>query len=59
MKYEFDRQMDIASPPKTDAEQEKKAKKIENFQREIEKRWEEVWRLKEEINTTTDIIYEI
>ena len=59
MNYEFDRQMDIASPPKTDAEQEKKAKKIENFQREIEKRWEEVWRLKEEINTTTDIIYEI
>ena len=59
MNYEFGRQMDIASPPKTDAEQEKKAKKIENFQREIEKRWEEVWRLKEEINTTTDIIYEI
>ena len=59
MKYEFDRQMNITSPPKTDAEQEKKAKKIENFQREIEKRWEEVWRLKEEINTTTDIIYEI
>ena len=59
MKYEFDRQMDIASPLKTDAEQEKKAKKIDNFQREIEKRWEEVWRLKEEINTTTDIIYEI
>ena len=59
MNYEFDRQMDIASPLKTDAEQEKKAKKIDNFQREIEKRWGEVWRLKEEIHTTTDIIYEL
>ena len=59
MKYEFDRQMDIAPPPKTNAEQEKKAKKIDNFQEEIRKRWEEVWRLKEEIHTTTDIIYEL
>ena len=59
MKYEFDRQMNISSPPQADAEQEKKAKKIDNFQREIEKRWEEVWLMKEEINTTTDIIYEI
>ena len=57
MNYEFDRQMDIAPPPKTDAEQEKKIKKIDNFQEEIKKRWEEVWRLKEEIHTTTDIIY--
>ena len=57
--YEFDRQMDIAPPPKTDAEQEKKTKKIDNFQEEIRKRWEEVWRLKEEIHTTTDIIYEL
>ena len=59
MNYEFDRQMDIAPPPKTDAEQEKKKKKIENFREEIRKRWEEVWRLKEEIHTTTDIIYEL
>ena len=59
MKYEFDRQMDIASPPKTDAEREKKIKKIDNFQEEIRKRWEEVWCLKEEIHTTTDIIYEL
>ena len=59
MKYEFDRQMDIAPPPKTNAEQEKKAKKIDNFQEEIRKRWEEVWCLKEEIHTTTDIIYEL
>ena len=57
--YEFDRQMDIAPPPKTDAEQEKKTKKIDNFREEIRKRWEEVWRLKEEIHTTTDIIYEL
>ena len=59
MNYEFDRQMDIAPPPKTDVEQEKKTKKIDNFQEEIRKRWEEVWRLKEEIHTTTDIIYEL
>ena len=59
MKYEFDRQMDIASPPKTDAEQEKKAKKIDNFQREIEKRWGEVRADKEEIRTTMIILDEI
>ena len=59
MNYEFDRQMDIASPPKTDAEQEKKAKKIEDFQREIEKRWREVWADKEEIRTTMTILYEL
>ena len=57
--YEFDRQMDISSPPKTDTEQEKKIKKIDDFQEGIRKRWEEVWRLKEEIHTTTDIIYEL
>jgi len=51
--------MDIASPLKTDAEQEKKAKKIDNFQREIEKRWGEVWADKEEIRTTMNIIYEL
>jgi len=59
MNYEFGRQMDIAPPLETNAEQEKKTKKIDNFQEEIRKRWEEVWRLKEEIHTTTDIIYEL
>ena len=59
MNYEFDRQMDIASPPKTDAEQEKKAKKIDNFQRKIEKRWREVWADKEEIRTTMTVLYEL
>jgi len=59
MKYEFDRQMDIAPPPKTDAEQEKKTKKIDNFQREIEKRWGEVRADKEEIRTTMNILYEL
>jgi len=57
--YEFDQQIDIAPLPKTDMEQEKKIKKIDNFQEGIRKRWEEVWRLKEEIHTTTDIIYEL
>ena len=59
MIYEFDRQMDIAPPPKTDAEQEKKAKKIDNFQREIEKRWGEVRADKEEIRTTMTILNEL
>jgi len=59
MNYEFGRQMDIASPPKTDAEQEKKVKKIENFQREIEKRWGEVRADKEEIRTTMIILDEL
>ena len=57
--YEFNGQIDIAPPSKTDAEKEKKTEKIDNFQREIRKRWEDVWRLKEEIYTTTEIIYEI
>ena len=57
--YEFDQQIDIAPHPKTDMKQEKKIKKIDDFQEGIRKRWEEVWRLKEEIHTTTDIIYEI
>ena len=59
MKYEFDRQMNISSPPQADAEQEKKAKKIDNFQREIEKRWIEVRADKEEIRTTLNILYEL
>ena len=59
MNYEFDRQMDISSPPKTDAEQEKKAKKIDIFQRKMEKRWREVWADKEEIRTTMNILYEL
>ena len=59
MKYEFDRQMSIAPPLKTDAEQEKKAKKIDNFQREIEKRWGEVRVDKEEIRTTLVLLFEL
>ena len=57
--YEFDRQIDIAPIPKTDTEQEKKIKKTDDFQEGIRKRWEAVWRIKEEIHTTTDIIYEL
>ena len=59
MNYEFGRQMDIAPPPETNAEQEKKTKEIDNFQQEIEKRWGEVWADKEEIRTTMTILYEI
>ena len=57
--YEFDQQIDIAPHPKTDMKQEKKIKKIDDFQEGIRKRWEAVWRIKEEIHTTTDIIYEL
>ena len=39
--------------------QEKKAKKIDNFQRKIEKRWREVWADKEEIRTTMTVLYEL
>ena len=59
MNAEFYGRMDAATSPKTDAEQEKKAKKIDNFQREIEKRWGEVWADKEEIRTTMTILYEL
>ena len=59
MNDEFNRLMNIAPPPKTDAEQEKKAKKIDNFQREIEKRWGEVRADKEEIRTTLVLLFEL
>jgi len=59
MKYEFDRLMNIAPPPKTEAEQEKKAKKIDTFKRKIEKRWGEVRADKEEIRTTLVILFEL
>ena len=59
MIYEFDRSMNITSPPQTDAEREKKAKKVDNFQREIEKRWGEVRADKEEIRTTLVILFEL
>ena len=59
MNDEFNRQMDISSPPKTDAEQEKKAKKIDTFQQEIEKRWGEVRADKEEIRTTLVLLFEL
>ena len=59
MNDEFNRQINIAPPPKTEAEQEKKAKKIDNFQREIEKRWGEVRADKEEIRTTLVLLFEL
>ena len=59
MNDEFNRLMNISPPPKTEAEQEKKAKKIDNFQREIEKRWGEVRADKEEIRTTLVILFEL
>ena len=59
MNTEFYGRMEAAPFPKTNAEQERTAKKINDFQRGIGKRWGEIWLEKEEIYTTTEIIYEI
>jgi len=59
MNAEFYGRMDAATSPKTDAEQEKKAKKINNFQRGIGKRWGEIWVEKEEIYATIATLYEL
>ena len=59
MNAEFYGRMDTAPPPKTTAEQERTTKKINNFQRGIEKRWGEIWLKKEEIFATIDTLYEL
>ena len=59
MNAEFYGRMDTAPPPKTTAEQERTAKKINDFQRGIGKRWGEIWLEKEEIFATIDTLYEL
>jgi len=59
MTAKFYGQMDMAPLPKTDAEQKKIDKKINNFQRGIGKRWGEIWLEKEEIFTTIATLYEL
>ena len=59
MNAEFYGRMHTAPPPKTTAEQERTAKKINDFQRGIGKRWGEIWLEKEEIFATIEILYEL
>ena len=59
MNAEFYGRMDAAPFPKTNAEQERKVKKINDFQRGIGKRWGEIWLEKEEIFATIATLYEL
>jgi len=59
MNTEFYGRMEAAPFPKTNAEQERTAKKINDFQRGIGKRWGEIWLEKEEIFATIDTLYEL
>ena len=59
MNAEFYGRMDAAPVPKTNAEQERVAKKINDFQRGIGKRWGEIWLEKEEIFATIATLYEL
>ena len=59
MNTEFYRRMEAAPFPKTNAEQERTAKKINDFQRGIGKRWGEIWLEKEEIFATIATLYEL
>ena len=59
MNAEFYGRLDTAPQPETDAEQEQHAKKINDFQRGIGKRWGEIWLEKEEIFTIIDMLYEL
>ena len=59
MNAEFYGRMDAAPVPKTNAEQERVTKKINDFQRGIGKRWGEIWLEKEEIYATIAMLYEL
>jgi len=59
MNTEFYGRMEAAPFPKTNAEQERTAKKINDFQRGIGKRWGEIWLEKEEIFATIATLYEL
>ena len=59
MNSEFYGRMEAAPLPKTNAEQERITKKMNNFQRGIGKRWGEIWLEKEEIFATIATLYEL
>jgi len=60
MTAEFYGRIDVASLPETTDEQsERHAKKINDFQRGIGRRWGEIWLDKEEIYATIATLYEL
>ena len=59
MTAEFYGRIDDVPPLKTNEEQERHAKKINDFQRGIGKRWGEIWLDKEEIYATIATLYEL
>ena len=59
MTAEFYGRIDYVPPPKTNEEQERHAKKINDFQRGIGRRWGEIWLDKEEIYATIATLYEL
>jgi len=60
MTAEFYGRIDVASLPEmTDEQSEQHAKKINDFQRGIGRRWGEIWLDKEEIYATIATLYEL
>ena len=59
MTAEFYGRIDDVPPLETNEEQERHAKKINDFQRGIGKRWGEIWLDKEEIYATIATLYEL
>ena len=59
MTAEFYGRIDDVPPPETNEEQERHAKKINDFQRGIGRRWGEIWLDKEEIYATIATLYEL
>ena len=59
MTAEFYGQIDDVLPLETNEEQERHAKKINDFQRGIGRRWGEIWLDKEEIYATIATLYEL
>jgi len=59
MTAEFYGRLDVVPPPRTNEEQERHAKKINDFQRGIGRRWGEIWLEKEEIYATIATLYEL
>jgi len=59
MTAEFYGRLDVVPPPRTNEEQERHAKKINDFQRGIGRRWGVIWLDKEEIYATIATLYEL
>ena len=59
MTAEFYGRIDYVPPLETNEEQERHAKKINDFQRGIGRRWGEIWLDKEEIYATIATLYEL